>query len=91
MFCASVDVYERLIQKGKKPGFFQLLATQTVSAVWHVSIISSLCHPDSPEYFCYLFLLFVPLFLMFLRQFNILANVSGCLWHLLIVPMFLGF
>ncbi|CAA3005602.1 lysophospholipid acyltransferase 1 [Olea europaea var. sylvestris] len=28
-------VYERLIQKGKKPGFFQLLATQTVSAVWH--------------------------------------------------------
>nr|GMD96024.1 lysophospholipid acyltransferase 1-like [Ipomoea batatas] len=28
-------VYERLIIKGKKPGFFQLLATQTVSAVWH--------------------------------------------------------
>lgn len=28
-------VYERLIQMGKKPGFFQLLATQTVSAVWH--------------------------------------------------------
>lgn len=28
-------VYERLIQKGKRPGFFQLLATQTVSAVWH--------------------------------------------------------
>ncbi|KAL7609122.1 hypothetical protein Lser_V15G09822 [Lactuca serriola] len=28
-------VYDRLIQKGKKPGFFQLLATQTVSAVWH--------------------------------------------------------
>ncbi|KAL8556930.1 hypothetical protein ACS0TY_004415 [Phlomoides rotata] len=28
-------VYERLIQKGKKAGFFQLLATQTVSAVWH--------------------------------------------------------
>lgn len=28
-------VYERLIQNGKKPGFFQLLATQTVSAVWH--------------------------------------------------------
>ncbi|XP_058084750.1 lysophospholipid acyltransferase 1-like [Magnolia sinica] len=28
-------VYERLIQKGKKPGFLQLLATQTVSAVWH--------------------------------------------------------
>ncbi|GFZ02154.1 MBOAT (membrane bound O-acyl transferase) family protein [Actinidia rufa] len=28
-------VYERLIQKGMKPGFFQLLATQTVSAVWH--------------------------------------------------------
>ncbi|KAL3645384.1 Lysophosphatidylcholine acyltransferase 1 [Castilleja foliolosa] len=28
-------IYERLIQKGKKPGFFQLLATQTVSAVWH--------------------------------------------------------
>lgn len=28
-------VYERLVQKGKKPGFFQLLATQTVSAVWH--------------------------------------------------------
>ncbi|CAD5175288.1 unnamed protein product [Musa acuminata subsp. malaccensis] len=28
-------VYERLIQKGKKPGFFELLATQMVSAVWH--------------------------------------------------------
>ncbi|KAK1321893.1 hypothetical protein QJS10_CPA03g02052 [Acorus calamus] len=28
-------VYERLITKGKKPGFLQLLATQTVSAVWH--------------------------------------------------------
>lgn len=28
-------VYERLIQKGKKPGFAQLLATQIVSAVWH--------------------------------------------------------
>ncbi|KAI3822185.1 hypothetical protein L1987_09769 [Smallanthus sonchifolius] len=28
-------VYDRLAQKGKKPGFFQLLATQTVSAVWH--------------------------------------------------------
>ncbi|GAB4858210.1 Lysophosphatidylcholine acyltransferase 1 [Ancistrocladus abbreviatus] len=28
-------VYERLVQKGKKPGFFQLLATQTVSAIWH--------------------------------------------------------
>lgn len=28
-------VYDRLIQKGKKPGFLQLLATQTVSAVWH--------------------------------------------------------
>jgi lysophospholipid acyltransferase len=28
-------VYERLIQKGKRPGFFQLLVTQTVSAVWH--------------------------------------------------------
>ncbi|KAJ9555118.1 hypothetical protein OSB04_009732 [Centaurea solstitialis] len=28
-------VYDRLVQKGKKPGFFQLLATQAVSAVWH--------------------------------------------------------
>ncbi|CAL9052231.1 unnamed protein product [Musa banksii] len=28
-------VYERLIQKGKKPGFFELLATEMVSAVWH--------------------------------------------------------
>ncbi|KAH9617391.1 hypothetical protein KSS87_012262 [Heliosperma pusillum] len=28
-------VYERLVQKGKKAGFFQLLATQTVSAIWH--------------------------------------------------------
>ncbi|XP_004515799.1 lysophospholipid acyltransferase 1 [Cicer arietinum] len=28
-------VYERLIQTGKKPGFLQLLATQTVSAIWH--------------------------------------------------------
>ncbi|KNA21013.1 hypothetical protein SOVF_047090 [Spinacia oleracea] len=28
-------VYERLVQKNKKGGFLQLLATQTVSAVWH--------------------------------------------------------
>ncbi|PWA37977.1 lysophosphatidylcholine acyltransferase 1 [Artemisia annua] len=28
-------VYDRLVQKGKKAGFFQLLVTQTVSAVWH--------------------------------------------------------
>ncbi|WCJ30626.1 MBOAT (membrane bound O-acyl transferase) family protein [Euphorbia peplus] len=28
-------VYDRLVQKGKKPGFLQLLATQTTSAVWH--------------------------------------------------------
>ncbi|KAI3703434.1 hypothetical protein L1987_73507 [Smallanthus sonchifolius] len=28
-------VYDRLVRKGKKAGFFQLLATQTVSAVWH--------------------------------------------------------
>ncbi|EPS74023.1 hypothetical protein M569_00723, partial [Genlisea aurea] len=28
-------VYERLVKKGQKPGFFQLLATQIVSAVWH--------------------------------------------------------
>ncbi|KAK4262718.1 hypothetical protein QN277_028245 [Acacia crassicarpa] len=28
-------VYDRLVPKGKKAGFFQLLATQTVSAVWH--------------------------------------------------------
>jgi len=28
-------VYDRLVQKGKKPGFLQLLGTQTVSAVWH--------------------------------------------------------
>lgn len=34
-----VDVYDRLIQSGKKPGFLQLLATQTVSAIWHVSKI----------------------------------------------------
>jgi hypothetical protein len=33
------DVYERLIQKGKKPGFLQLLGTQTVSAIWHVSYL----------------------------------------------------
>lgn len=33
----NADVYERLVQNGKKAGFFQLLATQTVSAVWHVS------------------------------------------------------
>lgn len=32
----SADVYERLIRKGKKPSFIQLLVTQTVSAVWHV-------------------------------------------------------
>ena len=35
--CMLSDVYDRLVQKGKKPGFVQLLATQTVSAVWHVS------------------------------------------------------
>lgn len=40
--CCGVDVYDRLVQKGKRPGFFQLLATQTVSAVWHVSI-NTLC------------------------------------------------
>ncbi|KAJ8766178.1 hypothetical protein K2173_021695 [Erythroxylum novogranatense] len=28
-------VYDRLVKKGKKPGFLQLLATQTTSAVWH--------------------------------------------------------
>ncbi|KAK9143520.1 hypothetical protein Syun_012920 [Stephania yunnanensis] len=28
-------VYDRLVQPGKRSGFFQLLATQTVSAVWH--------------------------------------------------------
>ncbi|KAG6557172.1 hypothetical protein Mapa_001099 [Marchantia paleacea] len=28
-------VYERLVRKGKKPGFWQLLVTQVVSAVWH--------------------------------------------------------
>ncbi|PQP96595.1 lysophospholipid acyltransferase 1 [Prunus yedoensis var. nudiflora] len=28
-------VYERLVKPGKKAGFFQLLTTQTVSAVWH--------------------------------------------------------
>ncbi|MED6131286.1 Lysophosphatidylcholine acyltransferase 1 [Stylosanthes scabra] len=28
-------VYDRLVQNGKKPGFFQLLATQTISAIWH--------------------------------------------------------
>ncbi|XP_043714553.1 lysophospholipid acyltransferase 1-like [Telopea speciosissima] len=33
--CLRHYVYERLIQKGKKPGFLQLLATQTVSAIWH--------------------------------------------------------
>ncbi|RRT39508.1 hypothetical protein B296_00056676 [Ensete ventricosum] len=31
------DVYYKLIEKGKKPGFFRLPATQTDSAVWHVS------------------------------------------------------
>lgn len=38
VFFCSPDVYDRLVQNGKKPGFFQLLATQTVSAVWHVSV-----------------------------------------------------
>ncbi|GAX79182.1 hypothetical protein CEUSTIGMA_g6622.t1 [Chlamydomonas eustigma] len=28
-------VYERLVPKGKKPGFPQLLATQVTSAIWH--------------------------------------------------------
>ncbi|KAL3692823.1 hypothetical protein R1sor_006474 [Riccia sorocarpa] len=28
-------VYERLTSKGKKPGFWQILVTQVVSAVWH--------------------------------------------------------
>ncbi|KAI3713383.1 hypothetical protein L1987_71960 [Smallanthus sonchifolius] len=28
-------VYDRLVLKGRRPGFFQLLATQTISAVWH--------------------------------------------------------
>lgn len=30
------DVYERLVVPGQKPGFWQLLATQVTSAVWHV-------------------------------------------------------
>jgi MBOAT, membrane-bound O-acyltransferase family len=34
---STADVYERLVKKGKKAGFLQLLATQTVSAIWHVS------------------------------------------------------
>ncbi|KAE8689802.1 Lysophospholipid acyltransferase 1 [Hibiscus syriacus] len=34
-FELAKNVYERLVKKRKKPGFFQLLATQTVSAVWH--------------------------------------------------------
>lgn len=38
IYCGSVDVYERLVKPGKKAGFFQLLTTQTVSAVWHVSM-----------------------------------------------------
>jgi lysophospholipid acyltransferase len=37
-------VYERIVKPGKKAGFFQLLATQTVSAVWHVSAPSLLCY-----------------------------------------------
>lgn len=41
MFFFPVDVYDRLVKKGKKPGFFQLLATQTVSAIWHVSTVLS--------------------------------------------------
>eukprot|EP00897_Mesotaenium_endlicherianum_P006109 jgi/Mesen1/5526/ME000279S04741 len=32
---APSDVYERLTPKGKKPGFWQLLATQVTSAIWH--------------------------------------------------------
>lgn len=28
-------VYERVCRKGRKPGFFELLVTQIVSAVWH--------------------------------------------------------
>lgn len=38
----NADVYERIVKPGKKAGFFQLLATQTVSAVWHVSAPSFL-------------------------------------------------
>ncbi|KAJ7010739.1 lysophospholipid acyltransferase 1-like [Populus alba x Populus x berolinensis] len=37
-------VYDRLVQKGKKPGFFQLLATQTTSAVWHLSCTALLLY-----------------------------------------------
>ena len=34
----STDVYDRLSKKGRKPGLSELLLTQIVSAVWHVSL-----------------------------------------------------
>ena len=37
-----IDVYERLVPKGGKAGFAQLLVTQVVSAVWHVSFLHPL-------------------------------------------------
>lgn len=40
----SADVYERLVPAGKKPRFAQLLVTQLVAGVWHVS---TPLHPHS--------------------------------------------
>ena len=37
-----LDVCERLIEEGKKPGFFQLLDTQIISAIWHVCDLYSI-------------------------------------------------
>lgn len=36
----NTDVYERLVPKGSKAGFAQLLSTQVISAVWHVCSLS---------------------------------------------------
>jgi hypothetical protein len=36
----NTDVYERLVPKGSKAGFAQLLSTQVTSAVWHVCSLS---------------------------------------------------
>jgi len=63
MMFKNADVYERLVQNGKKAGFFQLLATQTVSAVWHVSslfffFMFSITSNDGGTYICISILIF---------------------------------
>ena len=43
-------VYERLVAKGRKPGFYQLFATQITSAIWHGLYPGELKAPTPARY-----------------------------------------